>query len=314
MQDLRVTSLAVNYALVSWRVGRNRVLIGSEDGRLFEDRKAKRPKRQRDEEANHSPAVKEEARGSKLARLRERVVLYDAIIQSIESIKEFRGAMRDESFVQEVEGKRAYFHALRYLSCSFPCHPSNCSVLLILATKRCLNLAISHMLTSNHSNALALFSRASGLATKALKSIPAETENTTSSPTLHITKTQAQLLQTQLKYLVYRTQAIVDLDKYHDNSAIAVSKNMASAAPLVQRLGEFPSPGVSVDLANLVTYPPRLEPIPVKPLFFDVAWNYIDYPGRSKEIVEKEAKVNGTTEKQEQEEAPKKRGWFGFGR
>lgn len=135
MQDLRVTSLAVNYALVSWRVGRNRVLIGSEDGRLFEDRKAKRPKRQRDEEANHSPAVKEEARGSKLARLRERVVLYDAIIQSIESIKEFRGAMRDESFVQEVEGKRAYFHALRYLSCSFPCHPSNCSVLLILATK-----------------------------------------------------------------------------------------------------------------------------------------------------------------------------------
>lgn len=110
MQDLRVTSLAVNYDLVSWRVGRYRVLIGGEDGRFFEEKKAKRPKRKAGEKER--PA-KEEAKGSKLARLRERIVLYDAIIQSIDSIKDLRGAMRDEGFVQEVDGKRAYFQALR---------------------------------------------------------------------------------------------------------------------------------------------------------------------------------------------------------
>ena len=108
MQDLRVTSLAVNYALVSWRVGRNRVLIGSEDGRLFEEKKPKSSKRARDQH-------KSEPRGSQLARLRERVVLLDATIQSIDSIKELRGAMRDESFVREVDGKRAYFQALRWV-------------------------------------------------------------------------------------------------------------------------------------------------------------------------------------------------------
>lgn len=111
MQDLRVTSLALNYALVSWRVGRNRVLIGSADGSSFEDKKAKRAKRQKLNTKEAAP--KEEPRASKLARLRERVVLYDATIQSIDSIKELRGAMRDESFVKEIDGKRAYFQALR---------------------------------------------------------------------------------------------------------------------------------------------------------------------------------------------------------
>lgn len=122
MQDLRVTSLAVNYDLVSWRVGRYRVLIGGEDGRFFEEKKAKRPKRKAGEKER--PA-KEEAKGSKLARLRERIVLYDAIIQSIDSIKDLRGAMRDESFVQEVDGKRAYFQALRYVNPSSFSRPSN---------------------------------------------------------------------------------------------------------------------------------------------------------------------------------------------
>lgn len=113
MQDLRVSSLALNYALVSWRVGRNRVLIGNDDGRSFEDRKTKRRQKLNTKQA----APKEEARSSKLARLRERVVLYDATIQSIDSIKDLRGAMRDESFVQEIEGKCAYFKALRFAAC-----------------------------------------------------------------------------------------------------------------------------------------------------------------------------------------------------
>lgn len=168
---------------------------------------------------------------------------------------------------------------------------------------------------SNHVNALALVSRAAQYAAQSSKSIQSDTPEIKTAPTLDVTRDQAQTLEADLKHLVYRTQALVDLDKFHDNAAIAASKNMASAAPLVQRLTDFPTPGVSVDVKNLVTYPPRIEPIPVKPLFFDVAWNYIDYPGRSKEVVEQKAQSNGAVEEeQSQEEAPKKKGWFGFGR
>ena len=69
------------------------------------------------------------------------------------------------------------------------------------------------------------------------------------------------------------------------------------------------------DLSNLVIYPPQLRPIPVKPLFLDVAWNYIEYPGRTRKV--EAMGVNGVTEKgpdvvEEKKEA--RRGWFGFGR
>jgi len=83
---------------------------------------------------------------------------------------------------------------------------------------------------------------------------------------------------------------------------------MTSAAPIVERLNDYPANGV--DLKNLVTYPPQLKPVPVKPLFFDVAWNYIDYPGRTPEV------ANGESEKTRTEAGPqeeKKKGWFGWG-
>jgi signal recognition particle subunit SRP68 len=57
----------------------------------------------------------------------------------------------------------------------------------------------------------------------------------------------------------------------------------------------------SVDLSNLVPFPPKMRPIPVKPLFLDVAYNYIQYPREQTDKVEAEG--TGT-----------RRGWFGFGR
>jgi signal recognition particle subunit SRP68 len=80
--------------------------------------------------------------------------------------------------------------------------------------------------------------------------------------------------------------------------------------PLVERLHEYPVE--DVELTNLVNYPPMLQPVPVKPLFFDLAWNYIDYPGRAP------AGANGAaiTPKPavEEKKEPTKKGWFGFGR
>jgi signal recognition particle subunit SRP68 len=111
MQDLRVTNLAVNYDLIGWRVGRNRVLIGDDDGAALEGPPQKKPKRPRKD--GKEWVEKAEGNGRVLARLKERVVLYDAILQSIDFIKELPGAVRDAAFVEELDGKRAYFQALK---------------------------------------------------------------------------------------------------------------------------------------------------------------------------------------------------------
>jgi signal recognition particle subunit SRP68 len=112
MQSLQVTKTAVNYGLIGWRVGRNRILCGPRDGSLFEPEHTKVPRKPWKDGKPWIP--KDERNGRKLARLRERVVLYDAILQSIDSVKELPGVAADGEFVEELDAKRAYFHALRY--------------------------------------------------------------------------------------------------------------------------------------------------------------------------------------------------------
>lgn len=76
-------------------------------------------------------------------------------------------------------------------------------------------------------------------------------------------------------------------------------------------------PANGVVLENLVTYPPKLEPVPVKPLFFDAAWNYIEYPGREVDeivVTKNESNTDTSATKSAEQTAKEKKGWFGFGR
>lgn len=107
MQALQITRTAVNYALVGWRVGRNRVLCGEQDGISFEPSQVKTPK------SGKANVRRDEGSGKKLAKLRERVVLYDLTLQSLEFVLELPGVAADSAFVQELEAKRSYFRALR---------------------------------------------------------------------------------------------------------------------------------------------------------------------------------------------------------
>lgn len=107
MQDLQITRTAVNYTLVGWRVGRNRVLCGEQDGVFFEASQVKAPK------SGKANVRRDEGSGKKLTKMRERVVLYDLTLQSLEFVLELPGVAADSSFVQELEAKRSYFRALR---------------------------------------------------------------------------------------------------------------------------------------------------------------------------------------------------------
>ena len=110
VQSLQITRTAVNYNLVEWRVGRNRVLCGDQDGATFED-ESRKPKKAR---ADGKPHVsQEESDGRRLVRLKERVVLCDSTLQSLESVKSFPGVAADQGFMAELDSKKAYFSSLR---------------------------------------------------------------------------------------------------------------------------------------------------------------------------------------------------------
>jgi signal recognition particle subunit SRP68 len=111
MQSLQITRTAVNYEMISWRIGRNRVLVGAQDGAkqdttLLTKRQLKRAEAETDKR-------KDEAPGRRIARLKEKVVLYDGILQSLESVQELPGVAADEELSSRVGATFSYFEALK---------------------------------------------------------------------------------------------------------------------------------------------------------------------------------------------------------
>ncbi|KAL2061774.1 hypothetical protein VTL71DRAFT_7152 [Oculimacula yallundae] len=283
MQSLQITRTAVSYEMVSWRIGRNRVLVGQQDGAVVDDSTTQQGKKSK-------KRVQVEGTGRKLAHFREKAVLYDSILQSLDSIKELPGVAADTQFLEEIDAKYGYFSALK-----------------------CLTIARSHALVSNPKNALALLARASEKCNAAHSLLESSMDTSDASPpSISISPSEVQFLKNLLDGELQHYRALVELSNLNDSTPKA--DEQVNRQPLVETLSQYPVKGVNLE--NLVTYPPKLEPIPVKPLFFDAAWNYIEYPGR--EIQEKVETSNtqapaakGQTAEQT---AQQKKGWFGFGR
>ncbi|KAI1613351.1 signal recognition particle, subunit SRP68 [Exophiala viscosa] len=293
MQSLQITRTAVNFAVIEWRIGRNRVLCGRDDGLRFQSEKPRQPLKPRKD--GKPRAVKEESVGRKIARFRERVALYDSILQSLDAVKELPGVIADTDFVAELDAKRAYFRALK-----------------------CLAIGRSHAINDHITNALGLYARALDLvqtASSTLSEGSSASADAAHPPKLDVSSEDLTRATSTLTKLVTQYRALADLKALTGSQPQKTTQAPnAVQAPLIERLNrnEYIE---NVDLTNLVNYPPKLRPVPVKPLFFDLAWNYIVYPSQKKDA---DVSVNGKAEewqKQNQEEPQKqKKGWFGFGR
>ncbi|KAI2617026.1 hypothetical protein GGS26DRAFT_577490 [Hypomontagnella submonticulosa] len=280
IQSLQITRTAVNYHMISWRIGRNRVLSGEHDGALLDSAPTTTRKSKKDA-TSRKPKI--EPPGKKISRLKDKVVLYDSTLQSIDSIKELPGIAADEGLLKQLNATARYFHALKSLS-----------------------IARSHSLTDQSLNALVLTKNAFDECEQSASYFSKHGVSSSESSPLNIEIRQSdiQFLHNLLKGELQRCRAIVEIDnlrKKTTNTTPATAR-----APLIQRLFEYPVEGA--DLENLVDYPPKMKPIPVKPLFFDVAWNYIEYPGKTA------AAAPGPEQRPAEAAQPQKRGWFGFGR
>lgn len=161
-------------------------------------------------------------------------------------------------------------------------------------------------MANNPVNALALIHRALeelSEASPVLAAQPSLDRKTGSLRSLEVTKQDAQVLHNILSGEFHRSRALVEVFSSEKGVPGASS---GTSKPLSECLSTYPEGAVNLD--NIITFPPQLEAIPVKPLFLDVAWNYISYPEKqSGPRTEKASTV-------EQEAKSHKRGWFGFGR
>ncbi|KAL2111597.1 hypothetical protein VUR80DRAFT_9729 [Thermomyces stellatus] len=277
MQSLQITRTAVNYETISWRIGRNRVLMGKDDG-AAEDY-SEMSKRELKRKAKNPEGNKEEKPRRKLAKLRERVALYDGALQNLQEAKALPGVPADEDLSSKLDATEKYFTALKSLS-----------------------IARSHALANNTVNALALLHHAHNLSKAASQVLSAAPQPPANSPlNIDVSADASGGLEALLGREVQRYRALVHLQKTRDTTS-----DVHPSVPLIDRLGEYPAGGV--DLQNIVEYPPQLPFVPVKPIFLDVAWNYIEYPGRRTKEVER----NQAERQPSPAPAQQKRGWFSF--
>lgn len=282
IQILQIVRTAFTYDMISWRIGRNRVLLGYRDGMYGEGVLGHK-------NINSSQKAKKEGGiKRKLARLRRNVVLYDSILQSLTSIKELNGIAADTPLLEELDAKYEYFSSLK-----------------------CLAIARSHSLLSNNRNALALLFKASVKCELAHTYFLSTMEEIEDSPIkISITPSEIQSLKAFLDGEVQRHRALVEI---FNLSMIESEKEDSTldCIPLIERLSDFPVR--EVNMSNLVVYPPVLEPAPVKPLFFDAAWNYIRYPGKEVEEDMKSFTQAKPSAKNQEHGNTARKGWFGLG-
>ena len=212
----------------------------------------------------------------------------------------------DEDFGTELLAKRAFFSALRYVNLL----KRKIKPLIIANTNsihRCSTIAASHTAT-NTRNALALYNRALEYINKSLNSLPAPTSSAPARShiqTLSIDSNEALALKATLEGSVTRYRALIQLQDYAAKTLNA--KSPIAAPPVIDNLGRYSE---KVDFGRLVPLPPKVDAVPLKPIFFDVAWNFVAYPGEEKpvEVVEEQKADEGR--------AAKKGGFLGglFGR
>lgn len=183
---------------------------------------------------------------------------------------------------------------------------------MLILLSRSLAVARSYSIAGDTLNALALTKYAHDKAQEALPVLSEVQNQSDNSPrNIAVTKQDTKSLSGLLSGELQKSRALVEVSNLAKSG-----KGVAKTAPLplVERLSEYPAEGV--DLQNIVVYPPKVDAIPVKPLFLDVAWNYINYPSKqsSKPAQSGKAAAPQKPTTGGEEAKPQKKGWFGFGR
>uniref|UniRef100_A0A8C6LQ86 Signal recognition particle subunit SRP68 n=1 Tax=Nothobranchius furzeri TaxID=105023 RepID=A0A8C6LQ86_NOTFU len=184
------------------------------------------------------------------ARPQDLIRLYDIILQSLAELSTLQGLEDDHTFQKEVSLKTLVYKAYR-----------------------CFFIAQSYVLVKKWSEALVLYEKV----LKYAKEV----------------QSKAKSLNNSLKDLpdVQELIAEVNAEKYSLQAAAILAscqQQVKDNTPLCDHLETFRLDTTLVGKhPNLVQFPPDFQPIPCKPLFFDLALNHVTFPPLDDKVEQK---------------------------
>uniref|UniRef100_A0A2K6CG86 Signal recognition particle subunit SRP68 n=1 Tax=Macaca nemestrina TaxID=9545 RepID=A0A2K6CG86_MACNE len=182
-------------------------------------------------------------------RPQDLIRLYDIILQNLVELLQLPGLEEDKAFQKEIGLKTLVFKAYR-----------------------CFFIAQSYVLVKKWSEALVLYDRVLKYANEVNSDAGAFKNSLKDLP-------DVQELITQVRSEKCSLQAAAILDGNDAHQTETSSSQVKDNKPLVERFETFClDPSLVTKQANLVHFPPGFQPIPCKPLFFDLALNHVAFP------------------------------------
>ncbi|KAK5641346.1 hypothetical protein RI129_009893 [Pyrocoelia pectoralis] len=140
--------------------------------------------------------------------------------------------------------------------------------LLALRAIRCFYLGKSHLALHRWVEATSCYERSLSYAKDAIeKKLPKDLSE------------MVEVVIADVPSEIVFVQAQAVLEEEEDEPTTLQGKSKVNKIPLIERLDEFhENPQYLTKNPNIVTMPPAMEPIPAKPLFYDLALNFINFP------------------------------------
>ncbi|KAL7989427.1 hypothetical protein Chor_012093 [Crotalus horridus] len=195
--------------------------------------------------------------GKRVPRPQDLIRLYDIILQNLAELQQLPGLEEDKSYLKEIGIKTLVYKAYR-----------------------CFFIAQSYVLVKKWSEALVLYDRVLKYATEVQAQAGTKKNNLKELP-------DVQDLITQVNAEKYSLQAAAILDASDIDEAESPSQ-VKDGKPLSERFEVFClDPSLVSKQASLVHFPPEFQPIPCKPLFFDLALNHVTFPPLEDKVEQK---------------------------
>lgn len=199
--------------------------------------------------------------GGKRVRPQDLTRLYEIISQNVLELQQISGMEDDAVYQREIE----------VLSLSFKAF-------------RCYYIAETLVALKRWKEAVALYVRSTNYATEALKSKPKQFNLTS----------DLQKLITIIEGCKFSAHAYSVLEDDTSEDSVQYGRSQKSTKPLFERLNQYKEDQqLNTKNPNVFKLTSDMQPIPCKPLFFDLALNFVEFPSLEDKIDAPSAKKTG---------------------
>lgn len=206
---------------------------------------------------------KEETKGSKNTKPQDIVRLYDIILQNLKDMSNLPGLLYNNQFILENEFLITYHK-----------------------TFRCYYISLFYLANKRYKEAVGFFFRVESYVEKVESNLAKLDKSSEIFASKADFENQKNALVKDLNQSKYKIQTAAILEsEVNENEENDALKAKLDKIPLVDRMDTYyEDPSLTSKNPNVIKLPLSFEPVPCKPIFFDLALNHLELPSYDDKI------------------------------